>query len=171
MKWKPYQKKCSPLELDISEQEFTTIALLQKKSVPQQLCKSKSVYNNNCVSEEVFIAIKLCYRRSCTEISMFSKLRKYSSSDTLSQLPMNIHRNYERNLTRVFSVCSEMPSDSKLRFGIVVDKFSALTQLISSCVSWMFLAKFIELRMHLLIFDYSQLVVFIVCWSLAYHHK
>ena len=44
---------------------------------------------------------------------VFSTLRKYSSSDTLSQLPMNIHRNYQRNLTRVFSVCSEMPSDSK----------------------------------------------------------
>ena len=28
------------------------------------------------------------------EISMLSTLRKYSSSDTLSQFPMNIHRNY-----------------------------------------------------------------------------
>ena len=44
---------------------------------------------------------------------MFSTLRKYSSSHTLSQLPMNIHRNYQRNLTRVFSVCAEMLSDSK----------------------------------------------------------
>ena len=35
---------------------------------------------------------------------MFLTLRKYSSSDTLSQLPMNIHRNYERNLTRVSHV-------------------------------------------------------------------
>ena len=25
----------------------------------------------------------------------------------------NYHRNYQQNLTRVFSVCSEMPSDSK----------------------------------------------------------
>ena len=38
---------------------------------------------------------------------------QYSTSDTLSQFPMNIHRNYQGNLTRVFSVCSEMPSDSK----------------------------------------------------------
>ena len=39
---------------------------------------------------------------------------------------MNIHRNYQRNLTRVFSVCSETRSDSKYRFRIAVEKFSAL---------------------------------------------
>ena len=51
-----------------------------------------------------------------------SQCLENSSSDTLSKLPMNIHRNYQRNLTRVFSVSSEMPSDSKQRFHIVVDK-------------------------------------------------
>ena len=38
---------------------------------------------------------------------------------------MNIHRNYQGNLTRVFGVSSEMASDSKERFCVVVDKFSA----------------------------------------------
>ena len=46
-------------------------------------------------------------------VNVFDTYRKYSSSDTLSQLAMKIHRNYQRNLTRVFSVCSEMPSDSQ----------------------------------------------------------
>ena len=39
---------------------------------------------------------------------------------------MNIHRNYQRNLTRVFSVCSQTRSDSKYRFRIAVEKFSTL---------------------------------------------
>ena len=39
--------------------------------------------------------------------------KKYLSSDTRRQLSVNIHRNHQRNLTRVFSVYSETPSDSK----------------------------------------------------------
>ena len=38
----------------------------------------------------------------------------------------DIQKNYHRNLPRAFAVCSQMPSNSENRFGLVVDKFSEL---------------------------------------------
>ena len=54
--------KYLPLEVGISEEVFTTtaeevcttIALLQKKCVKQQLFKRRSVYHKSCVGAEVF---------------------------------------------------------------------------------------------------------------------
>jgi len=45
-------------KLGISEEVFTTIALLLKMCLPEQLCKWRSVYHNNRVSEEVFKATR-----------------------------------------------------------------------------------------------------------------
>ena len=62
-----------------------------------------------CLGLKVEATVELGHR---VKSQCFRHLENIQVPDTLSQLPMNIHRNYQRNLTRVFSVCSEMPSDS-----------------------------------------------------------
>ena len=38
----------------------------------------------------------------------------------------NIQKHFHRNLRRAFDVCSQMPSNSKKRFGLVVNEFYEL---------------------------------------------
>ena len=74
------------------------------RSIPlktQDICLEISSDCKYCLGLKVEATVVLGHK---SEISMFSTLKKYSSSYTLSQFPMNnIHRNYQRNPTRVVS--------------------------------------------------------------------
>ena len=53
---------------------------------------------------------------------MFSTLYQ---RDSLSQLSKDVQKYYHRNLPGGFDICSQMPSNSKKRFGLV-DEISEL---------------------------------------------
>ena len=59
---------------------------------------------------------------------VWSRLRRRPCirRDALSQLSKGTQKNYHRNLSGALDVCSQMPSNSKNRFGLVVHEFSEL---------------------------------------------
>ena len=59
-------------------------------------------------------------KRFQTLPSVWSRLRR----DALSQLSKGTQKNYHRNLAGALDVCSQMPSNSKNRFGLVAHEFS-----------------------------------------------
>ena len=51
-----------------------------------------------------------------SEISMFSTLRKYESSDTVSKVPMNIHRNYRNKYLMFLEELNDLFGDNWSKF-------------------------------------------------------
>ena len=87
----------------------------------QDICLEISSDCKYCLGLKVEATVVLGHRVKSQSFRHLENIQVHT------QLPMNIHRNYQRNFTRVFSVRQEIPSDYKKRFHIVVDKlFSEL---------------------------------------------
>ena len=84
----------------------------------QDICLEISSDCKYCLGLKVEATVVLGHRVKSQSFRHLENIQVHT------QLPMNIHRNYQRNFTRVFSVRQEIPSDYKKGFILLWTNYS-----------------------------------------------